>query len=470
LPVELSVPAVKTSLLLSAYRLASAAFGAMAPLYLFCRGKIGRGDFLRRHERLGLSYLARPNSGLALLYAASGVDALALMPLVEKLGQLGFRVLLSMRDLEADRVGPPRLVPLLCQLAPLDTPQSVKRLLEHWRPDLVLICGGELPPNFIFETRRRAIPLVLVNARMPARAFLFWRRFGGLAASLLASLDDGLVQREADAERLRALGLRSARVTGNLEYDVAPAPADPFALARLVARIGSRPAWVADGTALHENEIVIAAHRYLARKFPDILTVIVPHKPKHAFEIAQTAAKFGLIAGLGGADRETAPFPDLYIACSPGEAGLFYRAAGIIFAGRSLSDGSSKNPIAAARLGCAILHGPEAGEYEDLFTALDNSGGGMLVFDADTLAKQLALLIFDKAELDAMSRAAAETAKAFAGAAARTIDALMPYLAQVMVGSARDIHPQRRERAPTAGLDPFAGRRAPSCGLRDFGT
>ncbi len=184
-----------------------------------------------------------------------------------------------------------------------------------------------------------------------------------------------------------------------LKSDVAPAPADPIALARLVARIGSRPAWVADGTALHENEIVIAAHRYLARKFPDILTVIVPHNPKHAFEIAQTAAKFGLIARLRCRDRETATFPDLYIACSPDEAGLFYRAAGIIFAGRTISDGASKNPIAAARLGCAILHGPEAGEYEDLFVALDNSGGGMLVFDADTLARQLALLFFDKAEL-----------------------------------------------------------------------
>jgi 3-deoxy-D-manno-octulosonic-acid transferase len=443
------VPEVITSPLLSAYRLTSAAFGVVAPLFLFCRGKIGRDDSLSRDERLGLSYLAKPNSGLALLYAASGVDTLALMPLAERLGQLGFRVLLSMRDLEAGRVRPPRVAPMLCQLAPLDTPQSVKRFLEHWRPDLVLICGGELPPNLIFETRRRAIPLVLVNARMPARSFLIWRRLGGLAASLLALLDGGLVQREADAERFRALGLRSARVTGNLECDVAPAPADPFALARLVARIGSRPTWVADGTALYENEIVIAAHRYLARKFPDILTVIVPHNPKHAFEIAQTAAKFGLIAGLRGGDRETAPFPDLYIACSPVEAGLFYRAAGIIFAGRSLSDGSSKNPIAAARLGCAILHGPEVGEYEDLFAALDNSGGGMLVFDADTLARQLALLIFDKAELGAMSQAAAETAKAFGGAAARTIDALMPYLAQVMVG--REDDASRQERGTGGG-------------------
>jgi 3-deoxy-D-manno-octulosonic-acid transferase len=204
-------------------------------------------------------------------------------------------------------------------------------------------------------------------------------------------------------------------------------------LARLVARIGTRPAWVADGIALAETEIVIEAHRQVARQFPTILTVIVPKTPKDAFEIAETAARMGFLAGIRGADPETTPFPEIYIARAADEAGLFYRAAGVVFAGKSLSDGGGKNPVQAAQLGCAILHGPEVDDFEDFFAALDNSGGGMLVFDAETLAKQLALLFFDKAELRAAARAAAATAEAFGGASARTIDALAPYLAQVMV-------------------------------------
>jgi hypothetical protein len=99
-PIEISVQAVKTSLVLSAYRLASAGLGAAGPLYLYWRGKIGRDDFLRRHERLGRSYLARPGGRLALLYMASGADTLRSMALVEKLGQLGFTVPLSIRDPE----------------------------------------------------------------------------------------------------------------------------------------------------------------------------------------------------------------------------------------------------------------------------------------------------------------------------------------------------------------------------------
>ncbi|MGS0740148.1 hypothetical protein ACVBEG_27390 [Pseudomonas sp. GG8] len=103
--------------------------------------------------------------------------------------------------------------------------------------------------------------------------------------------------------------------------------------------------------------------------------------------------------------------PEIYIALAAGEAGLFLRGAGVIFAGKSLRHGGGKNPVEAARLGCAILHGPDVDDFEEIYAALDNAGGGALVFDAETLAKQLALLFSDKAELRAMARAAAATAE-----------------------------------------------------------
>ena len=94
----------------------------------------------------------------------------------------------------------------------------------------------------------------------------------------------------------------------------------------------------------------------------------------------------------------------------------------------------SRNDL-AARLGCAILHGPDVDDFEEIYAALDNAGGGALVFDAETLAKQLALLFFDKAELRAMARAAAETAEDFGGASTRTMQAIEPYLAQAIIAA-----------------------------------
>ncbi|MGQ0444100.1 MAG: 3-deoxy-D-manno-octulosonic acid transferase [Beijerinckiaceae bacterium] len=424
---------MKESALLSAYRLTSAGVGLTGPLFLYWRGKLGRDDFSRRHERLGRPYLARPEGPLALLQTASAAHALVLPPLAEKLGQLGFTVLLSIGEESQGPFRAPRLPLFLHQLVPLDAPQFMGRFLDHWRPDIVLLCGPKFPPNLVVEASRRKIPVALVDARLSARRFLIWRKFPGFAGSLLHRVEFCLAQTNADAQRFEKLGMQKVQVTGNLKFDCVPAPVDQSALARLIAWIGTRPAWVADGVYPGEEEIAFAAHRQLARQFPDLLTVIVPHNSKRVFEIARGAAKFGLTAALRGSERENAPLPEITIALAAGEAGLFLRGAGAIFAGKSLCRGGGKNPVEAARLGCAILHGPDVDDFEEIYASLDNAGGGALVFDAETLAKQLALLFFDKAEMRAMGRAATETAEAYGGASTRTMQAIEPYLAQAII-------------------------------------
>jgi 3-deoxy-D-manno-octulosonic-acid transferase len=107
----------------------------------------------------------------------------------------------------------------------------------------------------------------------------------------------------------------------------------------------------------------------------------------------------------------------------------------VVFAGKSLCHGGGSNPIEAAGLGCAILHGPDVADFNEIYAALDNTGGGALVLDSESLAKQLALLFFDKAELRAMGRAAALTAEALGGASNRIIQALAPCLAQAMLAA-----------------------------------
>src|SRR5260370_9425762 len=53
--------------------------------------------------------------------------------------------------------------------------------------------------------------------------------------------------------------------------------------------------------------------------------------------------------------RET----QIYLADTLGELGLFYRLARIAFIGGSLVAKGGHNPFEAARLGCAVLHGPD---------------------------------------------------------------------------------------------------------------
>ncbi len=141
------------------------------------------------------------------------------------------------------------------QYLPFDIPKFLLRFLDHWRPDLALVAESEIWPNLFTEIKRRAIPLILVNARMSPQSFQRWRRLPGFIASLLDGVDLCLAQSAADAERFSALGMRRVQVVGNLKYDVLAPPADPQELAVLAGRIGARPTWVAASTHPGEDEI-----------------------------------------------------------------------------------------------------------------------------------------------------------------------------------------------------------------------
>lgn len=429
-----SGPAVNGSVLLPLYRAASACFGPLGPLYLHWRANFGGAHRSSVGERLGRPSLERPEGGLAWLHGANAAEAMALSPLVEKLGSVGFSVLVTTRDASAASLASLRLPPRsMHQFAPLDVPKFVARFLDHWRPDIVLVAGSEIWPNLIVETRRRKIPLALVNARLSARAFLFWRKAPGLIGALMRQIDLCLAQTAADAERFEAFGAPRARAIGNAIYDLAPPPVDASALARLAARIGAHPAWVAAATYPGEEEIAFEVHRRVARSFPDLLTIIAPHRAKRGFDVAFAAAKLGLTARRYAGDRENEALPDIYITATIGETALFYRAAGVIFLGKSLCRGGGENPILPAKLGCAILHGPDVGDFEEIYATLDAAGGAATVFDAESLASELALLLFDAAEQRAMARAAAETMERLSGASNKIIQAIEPYIAQALV-------------------------------------
>jgi 3-deoxy-D-manno-octulosonic-acid transferase len=82
--------------------------------------------------------------------------------------------------------------------------------------------------------------------------------------------------------------------------------------------------------------------------------------------------------------------------------GLIYRLAPIAFVGGSLSSRGGQNPIEPARLGRAVLHGPEVYNFADVDRELDREAAALAVDDADALATAVADLLADPARIDAL--------------------------------------------------------------------
>ena len=425
---------MKGTFLLLIYRIASAAFAPFVPAFLFWRQKQGLEDKSRIKERVGISRQLRPAGPLAWLHGVSVGESSALLPLLEKLAARGFNILLTTATVTSAAVIVPRLPPgALHQYIPLDVPRFMARFLDHWRPDFVFIAESEIWPNLFLEIHRRDIPLVLVNARMSARSFRRWKRLPRSALALLEKTEFCLAQSLVDAERLAQLGAPRVHVAGNLKYDVVPPPADLRALADLKARIGGRPVWVAASTHPGEDIIVFDAHRRLLPHFPNLLTIVVPRHPRRGNDIKKAAESRGLRCQLRSETGKAQPIEGLYIGDTIGETGLFYRLSGIAFLGKSLAVGGGQSPIEAAKLGCAILHGPDVSNFTDIYERLDAMHGAATVVDAETLARALAYLLADAAKMRDMARAATEVVESLTGASDFIMKAIEPHIAQMMV-------------------------------------
>ena len=418
----------------AAYRLAATALGPIAPALLQWRRRQGKEDPRRLRERLAMPGLPRPEGQLAWLHGASVGEGLALLPLVERLTARGFNVLMTTGTVASAAVLATRLpAGAFHQYVPLDVPKFVERFLAHWRPDIVLFAESELWPNMIAAVDESGVPLVLVNARLSERSFRRWQKAPGFIHEMLDRFDICLAQTQGDAARLMQLGAARVLVAGNLKYDVPPPPADGAAVAQLSGQIGARPVWVAASTHDGEEEIVFAVHRALAERFPTLLTILAPrHAPR-----GDAIAALGRARGLNLAQRSKGEALDrdtqIYLADTMGEIGLFYRLTSVVYVGKSLAGGGGQNPIEPAKLGAAILHGPQVQNFEEVYEALDASGGARIVADADALTRELRALLSTPSDLRKMARAAADAVDALGGAAQRVESALEPYFAQMLI-------------------------------------
>src|SRR5437899_1762088 len=122
-----------------------------------------------------------------------------------------------------------------------------------------------------------------------------------------------------------------------------------------------------------------------------------------------------------------------------GELGLLYRLAPIVFIGGSLVRHGGQNPIEAAKLGAAILHGPHVWNFAEIYSALDAARGAEQVSDVGKLAVRVGALLTDASERANLVEAARQTVATLAGALDRTLAALDPYLMQIRL-ERRDSH------------------------------
>jgi 3-deoxy-D-manno-octulosonic-acid transferase len=372
----------------------------------------------------------------------------------------------------------------ICQLAPLDHAARVRAFVARIRPALVVIAETELWPNFFFESASAGARIAIINARLSAPSMRRYRFIRPLVARALRSVSAVLAQTTEDAERFCRLGALPERiaVTGNAKYEVRGD--SPPLRSALAAFAEGRPILIAGSTGPGEEQIVLAAYRDLANRFPSLALVLAPRHLQRIDEVeraiqsasfayaraSEKSAPAAPSADMDDATRRATHSPSKRGSSMPafdqaearsgwsgderlrddqrifgeqaersrpqvllldtmGELGAFYQRATIAFVGGSLTPGRGGQSLAEpANASVPVLFGPYYENHRQLGNALVATGAGHVVRDAAQLANASARWLADDAARSVAGQRARSVMEQFAGSTATTVGYLCALL------------------------------------------
>ncbi len=424
-----------SQLALKLYKLATCILRPIAPFILKYRLSKGKEHPTRINERRGVASVERPSGALIWLHAASVGEFMSILPLIECITARKINVLVTTGTLTSATIAAQRLPKgAVHQFIPLDIKAYMQRFLDFWQPNLALLTESEVWPNLMLATSHRRIPLGIINGRMSARSYKRWYKIRKSMNTLLSKVDFCLAQSMGDANRFTELGCKNVQNIGNLKFDCKVLPVNQPDLQQLKNAIQHRPIWLAASTHEGEEEIIFASHAELKQKYPNLLTLIVPRHPQRGAKLATRAQALGLNIALRSKGDEPHTTTEVYIADTLGELGLFYSVAPIVLMGASLvAPGGGHNPIEAAQLNCALLHGVYVSNFSELYADLEAHKGSIKVQSAHDIAVHDIALVVDQFLQDAVytqdtANFAKTTIEQLGGAVERTMNILEPYL------------------------------------------
>jgi len=429
---------IRARMVLSAYRGLVTLFRPFVSPYLSWRAARGKEEMKRRRERVGRPSRARPKGPLVWLHAASVGETMALVPLIERILSAHINVLLTTGTVASAQLVAERFENrLIHQYVPLDFSTAMRCFLNHWKPNLVLVCESEIWPVRISELARRSIPQILLNARLSERSCKVWKRHAFFAHEIFSKFAAVICQSDADAMRYRQLGAQRVAVSGNLKADVV-LPNHSQEFGRYRKAMGPRPSWAAIST--HEGEELMAArvHTILRKRYPDLLTIIVPRHLERVPVISEHLKNKNYSFVRKSLNELPTARTDILLGDTIGEMGLYLRLTEIAFVGKSLMEEGGHNPLEPALAGTAILSGPNVENFRETYQELMKNEAAQLVDDSTMLAGYIHHLLERPDVRRKMIRSGRQTVSKLSGALKRTFDILKPFLQPLTLSAQLD--------------------------------
>jgi 3-deoxy-D-manno-octulosonic-acid transferase len=254
---------------------------------------------------------------------------------------------------------------------PFDWSWVVRRTLRSIRPNIVLVMETELWPGFLRECRKQGIPVALVNGRLSSQSFRRYRFITAFMNRVLSSLDLALMQTEADAKRIRALGMDAAKtlVIGTMKFDAGTQPDNDLLTTTFRERFDLRsPLILAASTHEPEEVLILNSFRQIISKSEtNPRLIIAPRHPERFVEVCDLLKTSGLRwARRTAPQSESDKQAEVILLDSIGELRSVYSLASVVFVGGSLAKTGGHNILEPAAVGVPVIVGPHTYNFQSI--------------------------------------------------------------------------------------------------------
>ena len=310
---------------------------------------------------------------------------------------------------------------------PFDLPFIVGSFVNKINPVACILLETEIWPNLINNLNKKAIPVMLINARLSERSLNKYQKFSSkLVQKTINQLTLIGSQNDPSSERFLSLGALPDKVVtvGNLKFD-SNEKDNPNTTQSLQQMIGQRRVVVFASTREGEEKKIIQSYVNLKDKF-DALLIIVPRHPQRFDEVFNLIVDSSLKVkrrsdGLG-CDESI----QVLLGDSMGELLSYYSVCDIAFIGGSLIDTGGQNMLEAAAASKPILFGPSVFNFEKIAQLFLEKDAAIQVGDADDLMKTISALLLDDTKRQKLGENAKNSFEKNRGAVDRLLKLIIP--------------------------------------------
>ncbi|MBS1813199.1 MAG: 3-deoxy-D-manno-octulosonic acid transferase [Acidobacteria bacterium] len=338
---------------------------------------------------------------------------------------------------------------------PFDWKFSVRNALKVIQPRIVVLMESELWPNFLRECKRQDIPVLVANGRVSDRSFQRAQKVQFWFRRLTANVTCFLMQSEADAARIKALGASQVFVSGNIKYDIgsdkqsAIIDANAHSINEALA-LDQSPLIIAGSTSDGEEELLLSAlaEVHKTEGLDDVRLLLAPRHPERfetvaklldssRFKYARRSAFVQQVetAGIGNygalpSVKSPVQSATVVLLDSIGELASLYRFASIVFVGGSLVPKGGHNVLEPAREAKPIIVGPYMENFREIAAEFQRNDALIQVQGTTdkeltaALSASLIELLRDAERVKSLGANARATVEANRGATNKTVEVI----------------------------------------------